>query len=286
MIAVLKLSWMFLWRLSLAQFFFFGSLTPKSLLIIAVLAALVMRVGFGKGLGMWPLWQVIIRRDDPVVHYRYSGRIRTKTVGGVKIFRSRFVDGTAGLKPNQLDRALPAKNGAVHGQPQTVTAKRFMNAMNVTQYRHTQSLSSALDTYFNISTTGGNEQVPVSVQTADALYLVWPVQHTGGRSRIASPRGTENALGASAVLAELAHTSFSTELPDLEIRSRVVVLPSKLAAPDLSAVTLNGGVPAIGLEAMLAELCLQRPAKGEALAAVAVLAPETLDPDMPVRRQQ
>lgn len=294
---LLKLTWMGFWRMWLFAAFMNVANLPV-ILFLSFAAAFVFRVVFKHDLETFPMWKLFTRQNPLIdLRRRKRGAPRTAPLNSPD---STYAPGAfTGYEPQRIESVKIPDTYLMHGTPGVGLSssgfgtdaialgqrgeENFAKTLSVALHKNGRPIIESTDTFWSVGMprkfAGGarddlyDGDIDCIVVSADTIYLLDLKYYTGGNVAyrtiedqlhcvdLATGQPANNPKKMSRNM-EIAQERFAALFPKMNVKSRVVFMPTERGIPRVAGVYWPGNIPAVGLMSVLNELSRIDPASG------------------------
>lgn len=294
---LLKLWWMGFWRMWLFAVFLNVANTPV-ILLLSFIAAFTLRVVFKHTLDIFPMWK-LLTRSNPLTDLRRRKRT-PQTSAPRNTADTAYAPGAlTGYEPQRIESVRTPATRLMHGTPGVGLSssgfgseaialgqkgeENFAKTLSIALHKSGFPIIESTDTFWSVgmpSKADAGRKDPMFesdidciVVSANTIYLLDLKYYTGGNVAyrtyedqllcvdLATGQPANNPKKMSRNM-EMAHSRFSALFPKMNVKSRVVFMPTERGIPRVTGVYWPGNIPAVGLMSMLDELSHIDPASG------------------------
>lgn len=299
---LLKLWWMGFWRMWLFAAFMNVANMPTIVILsfVAAFALRVVFKHDLDTFPMWKLFTRRNPLTDLRRRKRVSAPSRRSSTGPTSSADSTFAPGAyTGYEPQRIESVRIPSTYLMHGEPGVGLSssgfgseaialgqkgeENFAKTLSVALHKSGFPIIESTDTFWSVgmpSKADAGRKDPMFesdidciVVSANTIYLLDLKYYTGGNVAyrtyegqllcvdLATGQPANNPKKMSRNM-EMAHGRFSALFPKMNVKSRVVFMPTERGIPRVTGVYWPGNIPAVGLMSMLDELSHIDPASG------------------------
>lgn len=293
---LLKLTWMGFWRMWLFAAFMNVANLPV-IVILSFAAAFVLRVVLKHDLEIFPMWK-LFNRQNPLTDLRRRKRA-PKTSERLTDADRAFVPGAiTGYEPQSIESVKISTTNLMHGTPGVGLSSsgfgadaiklgqrgeaNFAKTLSVALHKSGRPIIESTDTFWSVAMPSKisaskrdllfESDIDCIVVSADTIYLLDLKYYTGGNVAYRTIEDQLHCVDLSTGEAanspkkmsrnmEMAQTRFKALFPKMNVKSRVVFMPTERGIPRVTGVYWPGNIPAVGLMSILNELSHITPAE-------------------------
>lgn len=290
---LLKLWWMAFWRLFI-MLGLIGNAGFISILITAFIPAFVLRVIFGYTLDTWPMIKLFKKNNPlRSLRWRKKYRKPQSGLpnSGVSTIGQDYRPGSiTGYEPRSLEHVNISNSSLMYGNPGAGLSSsgfsaenielgqkgeiNFAKSLTVAQNQTGYPIIDMTNTFWSVAMPSKNfltkdrefdTDIDCIVLSDDTIYLIDLKYYKSGNisyravadELICTDLSTRKILGPPKKMSRnmaMAQDRFSKHFPQMQIKSRVVFMPTDKGSSQLNGVYWPGNIPAVGLLSMLDEL--------------------------------
>jgi hypothetical protein len=292
---LLKLSWMAFWRMWLfAAFMNVANLSV--ILFLSFATAFTLRIIFKHDLDTFPMWK-LFNRQNPLTDLRRRKRGPRSTAPLTAADTAYAPGAITGYEPQSIASVKISDTYLMHGTPGVGLSssgfgaeaialgqrgeENFAKTLSVATHKSGRPIIESTDTFWSVgmpSKTVASRRDPLFesdidcvVVSADTIYLLDLKYYTGGNVayrtiedqlhcvdlKTGHPANNPKKMSRNM---EMAQARFTALFPKMNVKSRVVFMPTERGIPRVTGVYWPGNIPAVGLMSMLNELSHVDPA--------------------------
>ena len=301
---LLKLSWMAFWRMWLFAAFMNVANLPV-IVTLSFISAFIFRVVFKHDLEIFPMWK-LFNRQNPLTDLRRRKR-GPRPTAPINAADQVYAPGAfTGYEPQRIESVKIPDTYLMHGTPGVGLSSsgfgaeaialgqrgeaNFAKTLSVALHKNGRPIIESTDTFWSVAMPSKykadtrdplfESDIDCIVVSADTIYLLDLKYYTGGN---VAYRTIEDQLHCVDLATgqpanepkkmsrnmEMAQTRFKALFPKMNVKSRVVFMPTERGIPRVTGVYWPGNIPAVGLMSILNELSHIDPASGSREAHVA-----------------